>query len=203
MRLCSLLHRSLARSTAAAMTKPVLSSSVAPPRVPASGVRLSRRRPLLRLPSSAPSLLLLLLLLVVVLGFGPQPARAGPSHADEHAAQHRLAKYQASSTASAPEPTGSVVECFEVHQAVPTPGGLTVESAGRGEAAPADDASDSAVQEESCSVVLMEHDFAYSYGEPFVGWSHRGGERARERERGGREGARILRRRLFDFREDV
>jgi hypothetical protein len=60
----------------------------------------------------------------------------------------------------------TVLECFQVHQPVLTPSGPTLDAA-----AASDDGegSSGASAANSCSVVLMDHVFAYSYGAPFIG----------------------------------
>lgn len=76
-----------------------------------------------------------------------------------------LVKYQVPSPT--PSATG-LLECFQVYQPVLTPNGATAETTLSGGSedtttlAPTDKAS-------SCEVVLMQHDFAFSYGIPFVG----------------------------------
>lgn len=69
---------------------------------------------------------------------------------------------------ASPSPTStSVLECFQVYEPVLTPAGPVDQiTAVNGE-------SDTVVLEktsetESCTVVLMDHVFAYSYGQPFV-----------------------------------
>jgi hypothetical protein len=76
-----------------------------------------------------------------------------------------LIKYQASPPT--PSATG-VLECFQVYQPVLTPSGATDETV------LIDGSQDTTAiapvaLESSCDVVLMEHDFAFSYGIPFVG----------------------------------
>lgn len=57
--------------------------------------------------------------------------------------------------------TGTVLVDFQVHQPVLTPDGATLDSGkSNGEAGDVQD---------SCQVLLMDHVFAYSYGEPYIG----------------------------------
>ncbi|OTB16455.1 hypothetical protein K445DRAFT_291365 [Daldinia sp. EC12] len=67
---------------------------------------------------------------------------------------------QVSRTISASLQTKTPLECFQVAQPVLTPNGPS-----RNGPTPADDVS----PDNSCSVLLMEHVFAFSYGAPFVG----------------------------------
>lgn len=64
-------------------------------------------------------------------------------------------------TTTAPTPTRTVLKCFEVDQPVLLPDGPE-ESDGSSKAAPVYAA-------ESCTVLLMRRDFAWSYEDPFVG----------------------------------
>lgn len=80
-------------------------------------------------------------------------------------AESHLEKYDAPPIPSA---TPSVLEVFQVYQPVLTPEGLTDETI------PSDDAEHkaslaSASSGVSCQVLLMDHVFAFSYGQPFVG----------------------------------
>lgn len=64
-------------------------------------------------------------------------------------------------TTSSATATGTVLVDFQVHQPVLTPEGATLDSGkSNGEAGDVQD---------SCQVVLMDHVFAYSYGEPYIG----------------------------------
>ena len=76
-----------------------------------------------------------------------------------------LVKYEASSAASS---TTGVLEVFQVYQPVLTPTGATDETVMSNGT---EDTTTIAptTPETSCQVVLMQHDFAYSYGLPFVG----------------------------------
>lgn len=71
-----------------------------------------------------------------------------------------------------PLPTNTgVLECFQVYQPVLTPSGPTddtVSSDGETET----ETLATVAPPASCTVVLMDHVFAYSYGEPFVGKCH-------------------------------
>lgn len=68
---------------------------------------------------------------------------------------------EAATTASAAAPTGTVLKTFEVAQPVLMPDGPAESD---GSARHAEDYSP-----ELCTVLLMRHDFAWSYGAPFVG----------------------------------
>ncbi|KAH8785079.1 peptide N-acetyl-beta-D-glucosaminyl asparaginase amidase A-domain-containing protein [Diaporthe sp. PMI_573] len=59
----------------------------------------------------------------------------------------------------------TVLEVFQVHQPVLTPSGPTLDDA----AASDDDEASAGSAANACSVVLMDHVFAFSYGAPFVG----------------------------------
>lgn len=81
-----------------------------------------------------------------------------------------LVKHQESSTTSAPAATGSVLECFQVAQPVLTPNGASYQSTAEdGSTLMTDIAATSS--SDSCSVLLMDHVFASSYGMPFIGGS--------------------------------
>ncbi|KUI72991.1 Peptide-N4-(N-acetyl-beta-glucosaminyl)asparagine amidase A [Cytospora mali] len=67
----------------------------------------------------------------------------------------------ATTTSTSATATATVLEDFEVHQPVLTPLGATLDDGGS--------THDSSSVEDSCSVVLMDHVFAYSYGTPYVG----------------------------------
>lgn len=69
----------------------------------------------------------------------------------------------ATATTTSASATGTVLVDFQVHQPVLTPEGATLDSGvSNGQAGEVED---------SCQVVLMDHVFAYSYGEPFIGKS--------------------------------
>lgn len=75
-----------------------------------------------------------------------------------------LVKY----AAPAPAATSSVLEVFQVYQPVLTPSGVT------GETTSSDGSENTttiapAASSSPCEVLLMQHTFAYSYGQPFVG----------------------------------
>lgn len=76
-----------------------------------------------------------------------------------------LAKY---ATIAPPPANSSVLDVFQVYQPVLTPSGPTDEII-LGDGAENTTAIASAASGSSCQVVLMEHVFAYSYGQPFVG----------------------------------
>ncbi len=63
-------------------------------------------------------------------------------------------------TISAPTPSRTVLKCFEVDQPVLLPDGAA-ESDGSG--------NDGKYEAESCTVLLMRRDFAWSYEDPFIG----------------------------------
>lgn len=76
-----------------------------------------------------------------------------------------LVKYQAPSPT--PSATG-VLECFQVYQPVLTSSGATDETVFT-DGLENTTTIDPVTSKSSCQVVLMQHDFAFSYGIPFVG----------------------------------
>lgn len=64
-------------------------------------------------------------------------------------------------TVSSATATGTVLVNFQVHQPVLTPDGATLDDGTSN--------GDAGSVQDSCQVVLMDHIFAYSYGEPYVG----------------------------------
>lgn len=72
-----------------------------------------------------------------------------------------LRRQSANVTTTSATATATVLEDFEVHQPVLTPSGATLDDG--------DSTGGSSSAESSCSVVLMDYVFAYSYGTPFVG----------------------------------
>lgn len=72
-----------------------------------------------------------------------------------------LRRQSANVTTTSATATATVLEDFEVHQPILTPSGATPDDG--------DSTDNSSSVEDSCSVVLMDHVFAYSYGEPYVG----------------------------------
>ncbi|KAJ8105413.1 hypothetical protein ONZ43_g7435 [Nemania bipapillata] len=98
---------------------------------------------------------------------------------------HPFAKYRnlalaadASTTAvttAAPTPTRPVLECFQVAEPVLTPSGVTrrdtsqLPALGSADQVPIEAVTGSDSASSPCSVVLMVHTFANSYGFPFVG----------------------------------
>ncbi|KAI0551151.1 peptide N-acetyl-beta-D-glucosaminyl asparaginase amidase A-domain-containing protein [Xylaria curta] len=109
------------------------------------------------------------------------PDVGGPTKRGSNAI-HPFVKYKSllsgdttPSTASAPTPTRQPLECFQVAEPVLTPSGLTRRDANQIPVfAPADQKPIEAVvdggnQSSPCTVVLMDHTFANSYGAPFVG----------------------------------
>jgi hypothetical protein len=75
-----------------------------------------------------------------------------------------LVKY----AAPAPAATSSVLEVFQVYQPVLTPSGVTGETT-LGDGSENTTTIASVASGSYCEVVLMEHTFANSYGQPFVG----------------------------------
>lgn len=71
-----------------------------------------------------------------------------------------LRRQTANVTTSAATATATVLEDFEVHQPVLTPLGATLDDG--------QSTHDSSSVEDSCSVVLMDYVFAYSYNEPYI-----------------------------------
>lgn len=76
-----------------------------------------------------------------------------------------IRRQTANVTTTSATPAATVLEVFQVHQPVLTPSGPTLDDAAAGDD---DDASGGAAGN-SCSVVLMDHVFAFSYGAPFIG----------------------------------
>lgn len=72
-----------------------------------------------------------------------------------------LRRQPANVTTTSAAAAATVLEDFEVHQPVLTPSGATLDNG--------DSTGDSSSVGDSCSVVLMDHIFAYSYGTPYVG----------------------------------
>jgi hypothetical protein len=72
-----------------------------------------------------------------------------------------LRRQSANVTTTSATATATVLENFEVHQPVLTPSGATLDDG--------ESTGGSSSVGESCSVVLMDHIFAYSYGAPYVG----------------------------------
>lgn len=72
-----------------------------------------------------------------------------------------LRRQSTSVTTTSATATSTVLEDFEVHQPVLTPSGATLDDG--------QSTQDSSSVEAACSVVLMDHVFAYSYGEPYIG----------------------------------
>jgi len=75
-----------------------------------------------------------------------------------------VVKRQTPATSSAAA-SPTVLECFQVAPPVLTPQGLTDSDGSKV-------LSSAGASEESCTVLLMEHSFAYSYGLPFIGKLH-------------------------------
>lgn len=76
-----------------------------------------------------------------------------------------IRRQTANVTTTSATAAATVLEVFQVHQPVLTPSGPTLDDAADGNG---DDASGGSAGD-SCSVVLMEHVFAVSYGAPFIG----------------------------------
>ncbi|KAJ8129215.1 hypothetical protein O1611_g4415 [Lasiodiplodia mahajangana] len=77
-------------------------------------------------------------------------------------------------TTAAPTPTRPALECFQVAEPVLTPSGVTRRDSSQAPAIVAADqipieAAAASSSASSCSVVLMVHTFANSYGFPYVG----------------------------------
>lgn len=72
-----------------------------------------------------------------------------------------LRRQSANVTTTSATATATVLENFEVHQPVLTPSGATLDDG--------ESTGGSSSVGDSCSVVLMDHIFAYSYGTPYVG----------------------------------
>ncbi|KAI1339411.1 peptide N-acetyl-beta-D-glucosaminyl asparaginase amidase A-domain-containing protein [Xylariaceae sp. FL0016] len=93
-------------------------------------------------------------------------------------AVHPFAKYKdiawapnATTTSAAPSQTPVPLECFQVAEPVLTPSGITPRDASpppNADQVPLQTGNDGTA-EDSCSVTLMVHTFANSYGAPFVG----------------------------------
>ncbi|KAI1419130.1 peptide N-acetyl-beta-D-glucosaminyl asparaginase amidase A-domain-containing protein [Xylaria sp. FL1777] len=95
---------------------------------------------------------------------------------------HPFAKYKdltagedtTSATTSAPTPTRPALECFQVAEPVLTPSGVTrrdtsgIQALASTNQIPIEAADDSGDASSSCSVVLMDHQFANSYGAPYI-----------------------------------
>ncbi|KAI0868777.1 peptide N-acetyl-beta-D-glucosaminyl asparaginase amidase A-domain-containing protein [Hypoxylon argillaceum] len=102
---------------------------------------------------------------------------------DAGGAIHPFAKYRnlaadanaTPATTAVPTPTRPVLECFQVAEPVLTPSGVTrrdtsqLPALGSADQVPIQVAASSGSASSSCSVVLMVHTFANSYGAPFVG----------------------------------
>ena len=106
----------------------------------------------------------------VVLGWlvtdctSPRVTKEPEGHATTY---QNLVKYAAATSSALPTPTG-VLDVFQVYQPVLGPQGPvdeTVSGSGQETTTTIDSASSS----DSCEVLLMKYDFAYSYGLPFVG----------------------------------
>lgn len=76
-----------------------------------------------------------------------------------------IRRQTANVTTTSATAAATVLEVFQVHQPVLTPSGPTLDDA----AASDDDETPGGSAGSSCSVVLMDHVFAFSYGAPFVG----------------------------------
>jgi len=76
-----------------------------------------------------------------------------------------IRRQTANVTTTSATAAATVLEVFQVHQPVLTPSGPTLDDA----AASDDDGASAGSAANACSVVLMDHVFAFSYGAPFVG----------------------------------
>lgn len=76
-----------------------------------------------------------------------------------------IRRQTANVTTTSATAAATVLEVFQVHQPVLTPSGPTLDDAVVGD----DDDAAGGSAGESCSVVLMDHVFAVSYGAPFIG----------------------------------
>lgn len=79
-----------------------------------------------------------------------------------------VARRQTSPTSSAAAASPTVLECFQVAPPVLTPRGASYQATERDGSEVFLDAGNSA-SKEACTVLLMEHSFAWSYGMPFIG----------------------------------
>lgn len=77
-----------------------------------------------------------------------------------------IRRQTANVTTTSATAAATVLEVFQVHQPVLTPSGPTLDDAVN---AGDDDDASGASAGDSCSVVLMDHVFAVSYGAPFIG----------------------------------
>lgn len=79
-------------------------------------------------------------------------------------------KRQETSVSSAPPTVPTVLECFQVAQPVLMPNGATYSPPASGDgSSAAESAEERPPPKESCTVVLMEHTFGWSYDKPFIG----------------------------------
>lgn len=76
------------------------------------------------------------------------------------------ARRQASTSSAAAAPT--VLECFQVAPPVLTPHGASYQAA-QSDGSEVFLSTGNSASGEACTVLLMEHSFAWSYGMPFIG----------------------------------
>jgi hypothetical protein len=82
--------------------------------------------------------------------------------------QHYQDGHRDSGASSSANTSRAPLQCFQVHQPIWTPSGWTTQTKSKHEDCSA--TSDAASYgSESCSVLLMEHSFGFSYGHPFIG----------------------------------
>lgn len=87
--------------------------------------------------------------------------KAGPPVVLRRQSATASANATSTTATSSATATGTVLVDIQVHQPVLTPDGATLDSGkSNGEAGGVQD---------SCQVLLMDHVFAYSYGEPYIG----------------------------------
>lgn len=77
-----------------------------------------------------------------------------------------IRRQTANVTTTSATAAATVLEVFQVHQPVLTPSGPTLDDDA---AASDDDEASGGSAGDTCSVVLMDHVFAFSYGDPFIG----------------------------------
>lgn len=78
-------------------------------------------------------------------------------------------KRQETGVSSVPAAAPTVLECFQVAQPVLMPGGVTYSPPASGDGSSAGSEEERPPPTESCTVVLMQHTFGWSYDKPFIG----------------------------------
>ncbi|KAI1498092.1 peptide-N4-(N-acetyl-beta-glucosaminyl)asparagine amidase A [Biscogniauxia marginata] len=121
-----------------------------------------------------PSLLMSLLCLLVVPALSELDSGGQPVALIERlGARSDLVKHQelsnTTSTTSSPAPTGTVLECFQVAPPVLIPEGASHQSTVSDGSGVSNEIAAASSAGESCTVLLMEHVFGFSYGMPFIG----------------------------------